>query len=340
MGITHDGGPASEDEYVEVLRLIMNDAACDPFDANLTGRNALEGYKGPAKGFSWLLSQITSLEIQAREKEQPLWSYLFESHWAHTAGVIRVAITSQVVKDLVHQLDRDGYSILHRTLPRWIEVSTGLDARFRWQQVSETEHTLWEYLLREIFQAGVNIHSISPDGTTPFQMLFRQPEMGEDFDYLLNIPRRSRRHTRKLIARWLQILQEQGVDMQWYSEQEHKLWNAEKMLSSTGIAYMKIHTRGWVDVKWKSLKDPFFEGERGEWAYGLEERLGEFWRLAWSETGDGVEINKEAFVDFEDHFDFSTHNTTGDEDSPDKDSDREDEDGDVDNLLRIPGSWD
>lgn len=275
-GDPYDGGPVSEDEYVEVLRLIMNDAVCDPFNAILKGRNALEEYKGPAKGFSWLLSQIASLEIQAREKEQPLWSYLFESHWAHTAGVIRVAITSQVVKDLVLQPDRGSYSILHRTLPRWIEASPGQIVRSRWRQISETEYTLWEHLLREIVQAGINIHSISPDGTTPFQMPFRQPKIGEDFDSLLNIPRRSRRHTRKLIARWLQILQEQGIDMQRYSEQEHKLWNAEIMLSSAGIACMKIHTRGWVDVKWKSLKDPFFEGVRGEWAYGLEERLGAF----------------------------------------------------------------
>jgi hypothetical protein len=314
--------PVSEDEYVEVLRLLVNDTACDPLEANLHGKSAMQRYRGPVKGLSWLLSQITSLEIQAQPEEQPPWFGFFNSKWRHTADLIRTLITSQAVRDSVFLSDQEGCKILNHALLRWMNKNLYMPF----------EYNPWEQLLREIIQVGVDIHSTLPDGTTSLQMMLRESQLGiRDWYFVYQENSSASRFGKlihKLLARWLWILQGEGVDMQQYSKQESKLWNAERMLSTAGIAYMKIHTQGWIDIKWNSSEGPF--SEEGDWADGLGERLGQFWRLVSSE------IDEDEFVDFSDR-DSSILTpilTAG------KDNHNEDEDDNSGSQLRLPGSWD
>jgi hypothetical protein len=315
------GDPVSEDEYVEILRLLVNDTACDPLQADLHGKNAMQRYRGPVKGLSWLISQIESFEIQALVKE-PLWFGFYNSRWDHTADLIRTIITSQVLRDSVFWPDQNGYRILNHTLLRWMDENLYMTF----------EYSPWEQLLREIVQAGVDIHSTLPDGTTPFQMILRRSQfIMRDWHIVSqeNSTNGFRRRIRELLARWLWILQGEGVDIQQYSKQESKLWDAERMLNSDGIVNMKIHTHGWVDIKWNSPDDPCSEG--GDWTDGLGERLGQFWRLVRSE------IDEDEFLDFSDgDSGILTPIFISGEDSHIEDEG----DNSGKNPPRLPGSWD
>jgi hypothetical protein len=287
----------------------VNHRTCDLFE----GGNALHVYKGPAKGFSWLLSQVTALEIQTQAQAKPLWVELFEMSWKDTIELIRQSIKSPASRFSIHQPDQDGFYILHHAVRRWAFYPY---VRIEPHKANEQ----WESLLREILQAGVDVHSISPSGITPFQVLFGYSELIHES----SLSSHKRRDLRKRLSRWLQILQDESIDLRSYREKEHKLWNAQKMYSLKGITYMEIHTHGWVDVRWESPEDPFFEDERQDWAWGLRSRLGEFWGLIGGKTDQGLVI---PCPDFD-----SSSNSDFDSDSDVSDSDEE--------LPRVPGGWD
>jgi len=314
-----------EDEYIKVLRLLVNHRTCDLFEANFKGENVLHVYRGPTKGSSWLLSQVTALEIQTQSQAKPLWTELFTLKWDHTTELIRQYIKSPASRFSIHQPDQDGFYILHYALFRWASVETHEPwelrnkAREPWELRNKAREP-WELLLREILQAGVDFHSISPTGITPFQLLFGYSELIPNSS--LSFPKR--RDLRKCLSRWLQILQDEGIDLRSYREKEHKLWNARKVYSRKGITCMEIHTRGWVDIRWESPKDPFLEDKRLDWSWGLGTKLGGFWGLV------GGKMDQELVIpcpDFE-----SSSNSDFDSDSDISDSDEE--------LPRVPGGWD
>jgi hypothetical protein len=301
----------------------VNHRTCDLFEVNVESENALHVYKGPVKGYSWLLSRVTALEIQTQDQAKPLWAKLFMSYWGHTAELIRQSIKSPANQYSIHQPDQDGFYILHHAIRRWAlldwdysNVLRGLNGPV------DLVYGQWEPLLREILQAGVDVHSISPGGITPFQVLFRRSELAELARGGLS-PILKRKDLRKYLSRWLRILQDEGIDLQSYREKEHKLWNAQMMYSCEGITYMEIHARGWVDVRWESPEDPPLEDKRLDWAWGLGTRLGEFWGLVGGKTDRGLVTPCPDF-----------------DSDPDSDFDSDSDVSDCDEELpRVPGGW-
>jgi hypothetical protein len=294
-------------------------------ESHETGYSALQLYNGPPSTFIWLLRQ-SELELQHCIAPEPLWYYQLQHfHWQkdfNPASRVRELLRiEESPARVITERTSAGYTILHYAVSYWSKASvqffSGLVSNF---EKARQRLKDGELLIQEILKAGGDIHALSSLRETPFYMILGS--MGFiSLSAYYKTDCCSRRSLRKAIASWLRLVEEAGFDLCSYKKQEQALWDKQLFDLLENFSSVRILPYHGIDIQWKAEEGPRFDEQT--WVESMiyfslltGDALGEEYNKdRWYAEKEGGRLIGGRFFRVEEH------------------------EEEVDDSLKIPGSW-
>lgn len=222
-------GSKVSEVFHDVIRLLISAGHCDPMDTNSRGRNALELYHGPLETFSWIRRQ-TAFPVLEEHETSPIWISRWCSGWHNTAALVREALPHRRVgAEVARFRDQCGGTFLHHALR--YHALRNID--------DQDENCDWKELLREAVEAGADIHALNDEGYTPLLQLIRENmTQVASTRYFLGEGCITTTVKKRIIS-WLRVLEERGLDLVSYGEEEKALY--ETGSADWGTEILSLH---------------------------------------------------------------------------------------------------
>lgn len=290
--LTSSDGKLTESQHLDLFRLLLEDGGADITEpSGRYGTSALAQYHGPVSTFAWLLKQ-PSLEHSSYSSDGQLWHIWdtrFRSAWPNCADLIRETLPNrQVDENISKRRNPDGYTFLHKALMIWCD---------KYYYSMEAE---FEVLLREAIRAGSDLHAVSLHGYSPLAYIMHDDTVN-----------RNRRVLRKIINRWLEILEDLHINVDEYCEKEIAIFNS--IDRERELVAMGFHHR-YVWIKWTEISTLCLDYQ-SEWNHPLLP-LTHFWRGVgeWDHYGPHATDWCDCWVD--DKTEVAYYQRNGDEELP------------------------
>jgi hypothetical protein len=226
-----------------------------------TGHSALQHYSGPPSIFIWMLRQ-SELELQHCIAPEPLWYYQlqrFPLEWGfNSASRVRELLRiEEFPARIITERTSAGHTILHCAVCFWSEALR----RFYSGLVSDlgrARQWLKDFgiLIQEILKAGGDIHALSGSGETPLLIILRNKRYLKSYFAIIHDTRRS---LRKTIASWFRLIEEAGIDLCSYKKQEQALWDKQLFDLWEDFSSVRMLPYYGIDIQWKAEEGPRFD---------------------------------------------------------------------------------
>ena len=315
----------SVSEHLALFRLLEERGDGGVVEGHETGNSALQLYNGPPSTFIWLLRQ-SELELEHCVAPEPLWYYqlrYFNLEWRlNPASRVREMLRiEEFPARIITERNSAGYTILHCAASFW----AGTSEWFRSGRVMDYEEARQclkdcELLIQEILKASGDIHALSSTRETPLLMILskRWRCFKPDRSYKIHHTRRS---LRKTIASWFRLIEEAGFDLCSYKKQEQALWDKQLFDLWGDFSSIRMLPYYGIDIQWEAEEGPRFDEQT--WVElmiyfslltgdALGEEYNGGWRAAQNEGGCLISGRFFGFEESEEE---------------------------VDDSLKIPGSW-